>query len=346
MGIDFSLVLANPLLVVALALIMLIIVLNGMTDAANAIATVISTRCMPVGAAMAMAAACNFLGLLVMTLLGSVAVAGTIMKMVNFGTDAHAALVGLSASMIAIMVWGLSCWRLGIPTSQSHALIAGLTGSAIAIAGGMDGVNVSEWMKVIYGLVFSAVAGFAFGWIIAKVFQKAFAQVERSRAETFFAGAQIASAAALAFVHGAQDGQKFLGIALTALALAGLTSADTMAMPLWLIVLCSGMMGLGTVIGGKRIIKTVAMEMTHLEKYQGFSASLAAALGILISTILGMPVSTTHTKTTAIMGVAASKRLSSVKWGTAKNMVITWIITFPGCGIMGFVFAKVFALIF
>ena len=339
----FADILANPLLLAVILLVLAVIIVNGATDAANAIATVVSTRCMPAGAAIAMAAVCNFLGLAIMTFF-STAVASTISHMVNFGGDSHGALVALCAAMVAIVVWGVAAWYFGIPTSQSHSLIAGLTGAAIALQGFSAGVNWGEWMKVIYGLVISTVLGFGLGWLLAKLMGFLFKRVNRYTAESFFSGAQIAAAALLAFMHGAQDGQKFMSIAMMAIMLEMGISGDASSYPLWLMLLCSLTMGAGTAMGGKRIIKSVAMEMTKLEKYQGFSASLAASLCILLATLTGMPVSTTHTKTTAIMGVGAEKRFSSVNWSTAKDMVLTWVATFPGCGILGWALAKLFSL--
>lgn len=339
----FADIVANPLLLAVILLVLAVIIVNGATDAANAIATVVSTRCMPAGAAIFMAAVCNFLGLLVMTLV-STAVADTITGMVNFGDESHTALVALCAAMVAIVVWGVAAWYFGIPTSQSHSLIAGLTGAAIALQGFTAGVNWGEWMKVVYGLVISTVLGFGLGWLLAKLMGFLFRSVNRYTAERFFSGAQIGAAALLAFMHGAQDGQKFMSIAMMAILLEMGITGDVTTYPLWIMLLCSLTMGLGTGIGGKRIIKSVAMEMTKLEKYQGFAASLAASLCILLATLTGMPVSTTHTKTTAIMGVGAEKRLSAVKWSTAKNMVLTWVFTFPGCGLLGWALAKLFML--
>lgn len=345
MEVALAAVLGNPLLILVLVLVLAVIVVNGATDAANAIATVISTRCMRPWAAIIMAAICNFLGLLVMTGF-STAVADTISGMVNFQGDSHASLVALAAAMVAVVAWGVVTWIFGIPTSQSHSLIAALTGAAIALQGGLAGVNGAEWVKVIYGLFLSTIMGFVLGWLIARAFSLAFRGVERHHAETFFGGAQIVSAALLAFVHGAQDGQKFMSIAMLALTTSMGLSGQDVSYPLWVMLSCSLTMGLGTAIGGKRIIKSVAMEMTKLEKYQGFAASLAASVSILASTLFGLPVSTTHTKTTAIMGVGAEKSLRSVKWGLAGRMVFTWVLTFPGCGLLAFAFTHLFLAFF
>ena len=151
----------------------------------------------------------------------------------------------------------------------------------------------------------------------------------------------------MSFMHGAQDGQKFMGVILLSLLLAnGQSTSEAVEMPVWLMLLCSVVMGLGTSIGGKKIIKSVGMDMVKLEKYQGFSADIAASLSLLFSSVFGIPVSTTHAKTTAIMGVGAVKRISAINFSVVKEMVLTWVLTFPGCGLIGFIMAKIFMAVF
>ncbi|MEG2718931.1 MAG: inorganic phosphate transporter, partial [Clostridia bacterium] len=163
----------------------------------------------------------------------------------------------------------------------------------------------------------------------------------------FFSYAQIGGGAAMAFMHGAQDGQKFIAVFLLGSALAnGQSGATTFVVPIWLMLLCSMVMALGTSIGGYRIIKSVGMDMVKLSTYQGFAADTAAALCLLGSSVLGIPVSTTHTKTTAIMGVGASRRLRSVNWSMVKDLILTWVLTFPGCGLIGYLMAKLFLYFF
>lgn len=343
-GVFLTELMSNPALVAVTLLNIGVIVVNGATDAPNAIATVVATRCMSAKAAIIMAAVCNFLGLLLITLVSS-AVANTIFKMVDFGGDAHSALIAVMAAMVAIIVWGASAWYFGLPTSQSHSLIAGLTGAAIALQGGFAGINGAEWMKVVYGLFLSTFLGFGMGWLTAKIVAKAFARADRRRADHFFRWAQIAAGAGVAFMHGAQDGQKFMGIFVLAISLAtGVGQTHMVDLPLWLMVFCALNMGLGTAIGGKKIIKSVGMDMVKMEKHQGFAASLSGTICLIIATFAGLPVSTTHTKTTAIMGVGAAKRKSAVKWGVAVDMVKTWVLTFPGCGLLGYLCAKVFLI--
>jgi PiT family inorganic phosphate transporter len=336
----------NPILLVVAILNIGVIIVNGATDAPNAIATVVSTRSLRPKTAIAMAAICNFLGLFVISLVSS-AIAQTIFSMVDFGGDSHKALIALMAAMVAIIVWGVVAWYFGIPTSQSHSLIAGLTGAAIALMGSFDAINWSEWIKVIYGIVLSTLLGFGFGWIIYKVLGRALTNVNRQKANKFFKTAQIVTGAGVAFMHGAQDGQKFMSIFLLAISMAaGLgTDANDFALPIWLMLLCALSMGFGTAVGGERIIKNVGVSMVKLELFQGFAASLSTVINLVIATFGGLPVSTTHTNATAIMGVGAAKNPKRVKWSIAIEMVKTWVLTFPGCGLMGFVVAKIFLFI-
>ncbi len=344
---------ANPALLVTVLLTLGVIFVNGWTDAPNAIATCITTRCMRVRSAILMSAFFNFLGVFIMTGINA-SVASTISNMVDFGTDTKSAMIALCAALFSIVVYSVGASYLGIPTSESHSLIAGLTGSAIAIQNGVGGVNMDEWKKVLVGLVLSLFLGFLSGFLICKLVlwicnlvMHASEKADRRHMNRFFKGAQIFGAAAMSFMHGAQDGQKFIGVLFLGLAFSnGMTGVAGIAIPIWLMILCSIVMALGTSVGGEKIIKSVGMDMVKLEKYQGFSADLAAAFCLLLSSVFGIPVSTTHTKTTAIMGVGAVRRLSAINFGVVKEMVLTWIFTFPGCGLISFLMAKLFMAIF
>ncbi|HHW70243.1 MAG TPA: inorganic phosphate transporter [Clostridiales bacterium] len=344
---DFiSQLMTNSTLSVTVLLTLGVILVNGWTDAPNAIATAVSTRSISPRLAILVAAVFNFLGVLVMTMINS-SVAMTIYNMVDFGGDPHTALVALCAALFAIVLWATLAWYFGIPTSESHALIAGISGAAIALQGGFSGINGSEWIKVLYGLVFSTVFGFGMGYLVVKLVEFICRGIDRRKTLGFFKGAQIFGSAAMAFMHGAQDGQKFMGVFMLGVFLAkGQANITSFQIPFWLMILCSLVMALGTSMGGYRIIKAVGMDMVKLEKYQGFSADLAAAMCLLFSSIFGLPVSTTHTKTTAIMGVGSARRLSSVNWSLVGDMVMTWILTFPGCGLIGFLMAKLFMTLF
>ena len=336
----------NPILFITVILTIGVIFVNGWTDAPNAIATCVSTRAMGVRAAILMSAVFNFLGVLVMTLINST-VAMTIKNMVNFDGHNDQALIALCAALFAIVIWAVAAWYFGIPTSESHALIAGLSGAAIALQGGFSGINGAEWVKVLIGLVLSTLLGFGSGFLVCKLTVLICRNMDRRKTNSFFNGAQIFGGAAMSFMHGAQDGQKFMGVLLLGIFLInGNDSTTGVALPVWMMLLCSVVMGLGTGVGGKKIIKSVGMDMVKLEKYQGFSADIAAAACLLLSSLFGIPVSTTHTKTAAIMGVGAIKRISAINFRVVGDMVLTWVLTFPGCGLIGFLMARLFMAIF
>ena len=287
---------SNPVLLLTVTLTLGVIFVNGWTDAPNAIATCISTRCMRVRPAILLSAGFNFLGVLVMTRINA-SVASTISNMVDFGGNTHEALIALCAALFSIVVYSVTASWFGIPTSESHSLIAGLTGAAIAINNGLGGVNGAEWVKVLYGLVMSLLLGFGSGWLICKLLTRLCAGLDRRKANGFFRYAQIFGASAMSFMHGAQDGQKFIGVLFLGMAFCnGQTSVSGVVIPVWLMLLCSTVMGLGTSVGGEKIIKSVGMDMVRLEKYQGFAADLSAAFCLLLSSLFGIPVSTPHTK--------------------------------------------------
>ena len=342
-GAVFSAMVNEPVLGLIILLCLGATVVNGATDAPNAIATVVGTKAMRPTPAIVMAAVCNFIGLVLITSV-STAVASTIFGMVDFGGDNHAALVALAAAMVAIIVWGVAAWAFGIPTSQSHSLIAGITGAAIALQGGLGGINADQWIKVVYGLVISTCLGFGTGWLFARMIKVICGHMNRMKCNQFFKWAQILAGAGVAVLHGAQDGQKFLSLTMLGIMLCLYGTAEMGDFPLWIVVLVSLVMSLGTAVGGRKIIKSVGMNMVKMEQYQGFAACLSACFCIGLATFTGMPVSTTHTKTTAIMGVGAEKRLRAVRWNLAGSMVLTWLLTFPGCGLLAYGFTYLFLL--
>lgn len=342
----FSQVFHNPLLLVTVLLTCGVIFVNGWTDAPNAIATCIATRSIPPRPAIMMSAVFNFFGVLVMTLLNST-VAMTIKNMVNFNGDTHAAITALCAALFAIIIWAVAAWAFGIPTSESHALIAGLSGAAIALQNGLGGINGSEWLKVLYGLVLSTLLGFACGFGCTKLTEFICRDIDRRKTTGFFQKAQVLGGAAMSFMHGAQDGQKFMGVLMLGVFLAnGSEETGNVALPIWMMILCSCLMALGTSLGGYKIIKSVGMDMVKLNTYQGFSADLGAAVSLLVASLTGIPVSTTHTKTASIMGVGATKRLSAINLEVVRDMMLTWVLTFPGCGLIAYIITKLFMIVF
>ena len=348
--VDFSMFISqlttNIPFVFTVIITMAVVLVNGWTDAANAIATCIGTRSMRPEFAILMAAICNFLGVFVMTMFNAT-VAETIYNMVDFGGDPATALYALLAGLIAIVVWAVAAWFFGINTSESHALIAGLSGAAIALQGGLGGVNGEEWIKVVYGLLLSTFLGVTSGWLITKLTETVCKRLDRRRTNIFFKYAQIAGAGATSFMHGAQDGQKFMGVFMIGMFLSmGQSNVENFQIPLWMMILCSAVMALGTSIGGYRIIKTIGMNMVKLEKYQGFAADFASSASLFLTSMFGIPVSTSHMKAMSIIGVGTSKRLSAVNWGQVREIVVAWLLTFPGCGLIGFCMSWLFMRIF
>lgn len=344
---DFIRLLAEyPSMTIAAILIFGAIFVNGWTDAPNSIATCISTRAIQPNKAIFLATVFNFLGVFVITMVNA-KVAYTIFNIVDFNGDLGKSIVALCAAQFAIIIWATGAWYYGIPTSESHALIAGLTGSAIALHHGLSGVNFDEWLRVIYGLIGSTILGFLMGFLSSWLIKYYFFYRDRREVESFFRKGQISTAGAMAFLHGAQSGQKFMGVFLLALALgSGTGSINQFIIPVWLMIVCSLVLAYGTSKGGYRIIKSVGMGMVKLEKHEGFAADFGAAFIIFVSTIMGLPVSTTHTKMSSIMGVGISKRISNLNMSIARDIIMAWILTFPACGLIGFCITHVFIEIF
>ncbi|MEG0468834.1 MAG: inorganic phosphate transporter [Longicatena sp.] len=336
----------HPLLMLITALMLGVMVVNGWSDAPNAIATCISTRAIRVKNAVRLAVVCNLLGVFVMTSI-NVTVAQTIYNMVDFGKSTDDALVALCASLVAIMVWAIMAWKIKIPTSESHALIAGLSGAAIAFHNGLQGINGSEWQKVIFGFGASLWIGFVGGFLFVKIIERICRNCNRKKSQTFFRYGSIMGGAMMAFMHGAQSGQKFMGVFLISIFMVnGNAHTGGIEIPIWLMCICSIAIGLGTSIGGYKIIKAVGMDLVKLEKYQGFASDMAASIYLFASSWLGLPVSTTHTRSSSVMGAGSARRLSSVDWKYVKKMLLVWVLTFPCAGFLGFLFTKLFILLF
>lgn len=325
-----------PILIIITLLISGVVFVNGWIDAPNAIATCVSTRSIRPKRALAMASIFNFLGVFIMSMFSST-VAKTIYNIADFNVgETKLALETLCGGLIAIVLWATFAWKFGLPTSQSHALIAGISGAAIALHKGFNGINFAEWKKVLIGLAVSVLFGFLTGFLFTKIIEKICKNMDRRRTIPVFKKTQVFSGAAMAFMHGAQDGQKFIGIFLMGIFLVnGVSGVQDFYIPIWLMILCSAVMTLGTCIGGYKVIKTIGSKIVKMEPYQGTAADFAGAFCLLIFSLLGIPVSTSHTKITAIMGVGAAKRLSAVNWSVVKNMVLAWVLTFPGAGILG-----------
>jgi inorganic phosphate transporter, PiT family len=318
------------LLILTLLLVLAAEFVNGWTDAPNAIATVVSTRVLTPSQAVVMAAVLNIVGAIVT----GTAVAATIGT--GIVSPEAIGLPVVAAAMLTIIVWSTAAWRFGIPTSESHELIAGLTGAGLAAAG--PSVLLWEgWRKVIIGLGFSTLLGFTLSVVIMLTLYWILRGTRPATVSKYFSKFQILSSAFMAFSHGSNDGQKFMGVFALVLVLGGVTTV--FSIPIWMMVLCGVVMGLGTATGGWRIIRTMGFRLTRLEPVHGFAAETSAGLSILLASSLGIPLSTTHTINIAIMGVGSTKRFSAVRWGVAGNIITAWILTFPVCGLLGYFFS-------
>jgi len=298
--------------------------INGFHDTANAIATSVTTRALRPGWAIAMSATANFFGALTGTAVARTVGSGLIDTNVESETMIAAALVGA-------ITWNLITWRLGIPSSSSHALIGGLLGAALAAAG------ISSWKadgimeKVLLPLIASPLIGFALGLVVMIVIFNIFQRAHPARLNGVFRRLQVLSAGYMAFSHGSNDAQKTMGIMTLALFSAGVI--DEFRVPLWVILVAATAISLGTAAGGWRIIKTMGTKVVKLDPVHGFAAETTAATVIFTATQLGMPVSTTHVISSAIMGVGSSDRLKTVRWGVARSIVAAWILTLPASGL-------------
>jgi len=305
---------------------------NGWTDAPNSIATVVATRILSFRRATVFAALCELAGVLISSLLCPT-VAETVFSMVNLGSNPAAALCALQAALLAVICWATAAWYFGIPTSESHAILAGLTGAALALHGSFAGVSGTAWGKVLLGLFLSTLCGSLAGRQAARKVAKSSLSPKAVRQ------GQICCAGAMAFLHGAQDGQKFLAILLLLRALEAGHPAHTFRVSLPLAALCAAVMALGVLCGGRRIIDTVSQGMRGLRPVQGLAADTVAAACLLAASVLGLPVSTTHTKISALLG-AGSTLSDGGNHGLFLRILSVWLVTFPACGVLAFLFTR------
>jgi len=298
---------------------------NGFNDAANAIATVVSTRVMSPLAAVTMAAGMNFIG----------AISGTaVAKTIGTGVVEPDAitLLTVAGGVAAAATWVFVATRFGMPVSGSHSLIAGVAGAGVAQAGW--GVLVGSGIrKILLGLALSPILGITAGFVIMLAIYWIFRRATPTLITALFGKLQIGTAAAVAFSHGSNDAQKTMGIITLALLVNG--RIDTFEIPLWVIILSGSVMAAGTYLGGSRVIRTLGVRIIAMRPVNGFAAESAAASVIELATRTGTPVSTTHVITSSIIGMGSTRRLSAVRWGVAKSIVYAWILTFPACALLG-----------
>ncbi|MEQ1646979.1 MAG: inorganic phosphate transporter [Hyphomicrobiaceae bacterium] len=318
-------------LLVALTAVLVAEFINGWTDAPNAIATVVSTGVMAPRSAVLMAVILNFAGALAGT-----AVAATVGKGIVESSALN--LPAITAAMIAIIVWGGIAAKIGMPISKSHALLAGLAGAGFA-GGGFGALQSSGWAKVFLGMFCAIPFGFVASILLGKLIVRFAGQWRPQRAKKFFDRAQIVSAGFMAFNHGLNDGQKFMGVFALTLLLGGVTKK--FEIPIWVMIICAATMGIGTAAGGWRIIETIGSKMTRIVSWQGFVAECSASTTIFVASMFGIPLSTTHTITSCIVGVGAARRLMDVRWGVLGRIFMAWVVTFPVCFIIAYIAALI-----
>lgn len=301
-------------------LVVAVIFVNGWTDAPNAIATAVGSGSLTFRRAVALAVACNFVGAAASCLLFP-AVAATVGDLVQFSNE-QATLTALCAALMSIVLWAVAAWRFGLPTSESHALLAGLSGSALALGGQTAALNGSAWLKVGLGMVLSLVLGA----LAARVGRRILAKLPCNAVSW-----QRIAAAGMALLHGAQDSQKFLALLLLADGLGGMGSTHSLI----LLLLVSGVMALGTALGGRPIVEKVGCELTGLTPKEGLAADLGAGAVLLLCSLLGLPVSTTHAKVAAVCGAGQQPNLKIL-----GQIGGAWALTFPCCAALAFLLTR------
>lgn len=340
--VDFiSSVYSNPVLLFVSLLILGVVFINGWTDAPGAITASVSTGVLKMKTAAILAAVFNFIGALIMGIFNS-----SVMRSVGeitmlIGNGEHSLAV-LCASMLSIIIWATLAWYFGIPTSESHALIAGILGGALAVGGNITPDSYNALKYALLGLILSLPMGFLAGIIYSKLLNLILRNINGQKRELFIKRGQIVGASFMAFMHGAQDSQKFAGVFVAAMCMTSAVSSDfgLMNAPLWISVLCSMLIAVGTSVGGYRIIKKVGMETVKLTKEKGVASDIAGATCMLIASIGGIPVSTTHTSSASIIGAGMSDNNKALNVSSLRDMLLAWLFTFPSCGLMSFLFSK------
>ncbi|OGW32971.1 MAG: inorganic phosphate transporter [Nitrospirae bacterium GWC2_56_14] len=309
------------ILILIIVLAVLFDIANGWHDCANAIATVVSTKVLSPGAAVAIAAFMNILGAFLTT---------AVAKTIGTGIVDPAGITDqvIIAALLSAIIWNLITILMGLPVSSSHALVGGLIGAAAA-HGGISILNSDGIMKIFTSLLISPLFGFVIGYAFMKLILFLFGHLSPGTISKYFGRLQIVSSSFMAFGHGSNDAQKAMGIITMALFASG--KITTLDVPTWVVITCALAMGFGTIFGGWKIIKTLGVKMLKLEPIHGFAAETSSAGIIMAASYFGMPVSTTHVVSTAILGVGATKRLSAVRWGIAGKIVMAWLLTLPFC---------------
>ncbi len=317
----------TTLLIIVIVTALIFDFINGFHDSANSIATVVSTRVLTPFQAVAWAAFFNFAAFFVFKELG---VADTVKKMVHEDVVSQSVLLG---GLLGAIAWNLLTWWFGIPSSSSHALLGGFTGAAFAKAG-MDGIVMAKVTKTLIFIPLAPLIGMLAAYFISIIVLNLCRKLPVSKVDKYFRRLQLLSSAMFSLGHGGNDAQKTMGIIWSAMIVAGLMHKGD-EVPVWIPLVCHAAIGLGTLTGGWRIVKTMGQRITKLKPFEGFCAETAGALTLFGVTEFKIPVSTTHTITGSIMGVGMTKRLSAVRWGVAGNIIVAWILTIPASAAVG-----------
>jgi PiT family inorganic phosphate transporter len=332
---------ADIIIILVIFLALLFELSNGWNDSANAIATVVSTRVLTPLQAVLMASTMNVAGAIITIKIFESSVSKTIGKGIVAPTDIT--LLVIAAALLAGFLWNGAMTYLGMPVSASHAIIGGIIGAAVAHFGGFDKLNIHGLTKIFTALLTSPIIGLFFGYLFMKLILRLFCNKSPGMVNKQFGRLQIISAGFMAFSHGSNDSQKVMGIITMALLSGGYITEWNV--PIWVILTCALVMGFGIAAGGWRVIKTLGVQMHKIEPVHGFAAETSAIAVILGASSMGLPVSTTHVITTCIMGVGATKRLSAVRWGVARKIVMAWVFTLPTTAIMAWLTYKFLILI-
>ncbi len=319
------------LVVFIIAVALLFDYTNGFHDAANSIATVVSTRVLSPQIAVIWAAVFNFIAFLIFGTLVAKTVGGDMVDMTMLPEDNR--LYAILAGLIGATTWNIITWYLGLPTSSSHAIVGGFSGGAVAALGSFGILKASGWIKTLIFIVASPVIGFVLAFVFMVAVYWIFRNTVHSKVDKGFRVGQLFSAAAYSLGHGGNDAQKTMGIIAAVLAAGGILSygpnGSLPTIPLWVVLSAHGAIALGTLSGGWRIVKTMGSKITKLRPVQGFCAETAGSITLFMATFGGIPVSTTHTITGAIIGAGSARRFSAVKWGVARRIVWAWVLTIP-----------------
>lgn len=325
------------------ALIIAIALVNGWTDAPSAIAGCVSTRSLSPRASLIMAAICNFSGAVIMAIFRP-GVAKTLYGIADFGDDPNSAVISLCCALISVILWASGASFFGLPTSESHALIAGMSGAALASNTSIDAISLDEWRSVLIGIGVSTLPVAILAFLLYRISLRIFADWDRRGTMRYFSRVQRFSAGSSAFLHGAQDSQKFIGVYLLGLSFIR-GNSEKFAIPLSLTLLVATAMTLGTMMGGSRIIKKVGCELTELDPLSSSAADTASSAILGVCSFLGIPTATTHAKTCAMMGVGLFRRRSTDP-KIAAELFLGWFLTFPACALLSFLLAMLSNSIF